>query len=79
MVGPPHNGPAPTSPYRSPYDHRLTGRRTEELGGRRCQRHRRWTNEHMHAYQQSNKISPPSAADCMRSVLAMIASTSTTA
>ena len=25
MVGPPHNGPAPTSPYRSPYDHRLAG------------------------------------------------------
>jgi hypothetical protein len=36
-------------------------------------------NNQKHAYQQSNKISPPSATGCRRSVSAMIASTSTTA
>jgi hypothetical protein len=33
----------------------------------------------MHAYQQSNKISPPSATDCTRLVSVMIASMSTMA
>jgi hypothetical protein len=53
----------------------------ENLTDVAAQRHRRGMNELLvrNAYQQSDKISPPSATGCTRSASAMIASALTTA